>query len=80
VANLVKALIRAGRFLAPIVVFAEAANHYRLIAGGNRLVAWKRCFSEQRPIPAITARRADHRPQDRGELAPQGADCSRAPG
>jgi hypothetical protein len=38
VANLVKALIRAGRFLAPIVVFAEAANHYRLIAGGNRLV------------------------------------------
>jgi ParB-like chromosome segregation protein Spo0J len=38
--------------LAPIAVRQEGAASYRLIAGGNRLEAWKRCVGEQRPMPA----------------------------
>ena len=52
VADLVKALIRDGGFLHPIVVRAEGAARYRLIAGHHRLEAWKRHFGERQPIPA----------------------------
>jgi DNA-binding MarR family transcriptional regulator len=53
VADLVKALERDGHFLHPIVVRAEGADDYRLVAGLHRLEAWTRRFGDQRPIPAI---------------------------
>lgn len=52
-AGLVEALTRGGRFLHPVVVRAEGADRYRLVAGLHRLEAWTRRFGEQRPIPAI---------------------------
>jgi ParB-like chromosome segregation protein Spo0J len=53
VAELVEVLARDRCFLHPIAVRDEGPNGYRLIAGGNRLEAWKRHFGEQQPIQAV---------------------------
>ena len=85
VTDLVEDLARDRRFLHPIAVRDEGATGYRLIAGHHRLEAWKapvRGAAADRGcyLSIAHARRADHRPRDRGESASQGPDRRRAPG
>jgi ParB-like nuclease domain len=53
VTDLVEDLARHGGFLHPITVRDEGATGYRLIAGQNRLQAWKRHFGDRQPIDAM---------------------------
>jgi ParB-like nuclease domain len=75
VTDLVEDLARDGSFLHPIAVRAEGASGYRLIAGHQRLEAWKRHFGEWQPIEAVIF--PSHMPDARITLLDVGEDSHR---